>query len=106
MTLRIRYVKSGGFAGLIRGCTIDASSLAPTAAAVMKGLAKAALASGVKVAKAKTPGMADVPILAMSSGPAANEQLRCHDAGLAGPVAKPVTPDTLGPHILRCLRRR
>jgi CheY-like chemotaxis protein len=63
---------------------------------------------GVGIAQAlrRLPGMADVPILAMSSGPAANEQLRCHDAGLAGPVAKPVTPDTLGPHILRCLRRR
>ena len=63
---------------------------------------------GVGIAQAlrRLPGMAEVPILAMSSGPAANEQLRCHDAGLAGPVAKPVTPDTLGRHILHCLRRR
>ena len=45
-------------------------------------------------------------LLAPAGTVAANEQLRCHDAGLAGPVAKPVTPDTLGPHILRCLRRR
>ena len=64
MTLRIRYVKSGGFAGLIRGCTIDAAALAPAVAAVMKRLVKAALASGVGVAKAKakTPGVADVPV--------------------------------------------
>lgn len=63
---------------------------------------------GVGIAQAlrRLPGMADVPILAMSSGPAANEQARCQRARLAGPVAKPVTPDTLGPHILRCLRRR
>lgn len=62
MTLRIRYVKSGGFAGLIRGCTIDAAALTPTAAAVMKRLVKAALAPGVKLAKAKTLGAADVPV--------------------------------------------
>ena len=47
---------------MIRGCTIDAAALAPTAAAVMKRLVKAALASGVQAAKAKAPGVADVPV--------------------------------------------
>ncbi|MCK6375375.1 MAG: ATP-binding protein, partial [Zoogloea sp.] len=63
---------------------------------------------GVDIARALRglPGMANVPILAMSSGPAANEQARCQRARLAGPVAKPVTPDALGRHILACLRRR
>ena len=36
MTLRIRYVQSGGFAGLTRGCTLDAAALAPAGAAVLK----------------------------------------------------------------------
>ena len=63
---------------------------------------------GVPIAQAlrSLPGMESVPILAMSISPAGNEQLRCRQAGLAGPVAKPVTPDTLGRHILGCLRAR
>jgi len=41
MPLKIRYVQSGGFAGLTRGCAIDAAALAPSAAATMKRLVKA-----------------------------------------------------------------
>jgi len=61
--------------------------------------------AGIACALRTLPGMARVPILAMSSGPANRQQRRCREAGLAGPVAKPVTPDTLGRHILDCLRR-
>lgn len=58
MTLRIRYVQSGGFAGLIRECTLDAAALAPAAAAVMKRLVKAAPLSKLKTAR--TQGVADL----------------------------------------------
>ena len=58
MTLRIRYVQSGGFAGLIRGCTIDAAALAPAAATVLKRLVKAASLGELKTAR--TQGVADL----------------------------------------------
>ena len=58
MTLMIRYMQSGGFAGLIRGCTVDAAALAPAAAAVMKRLVKAAPLGTLKTAK--TRGVADL----------------------------------------------
>ena len=58
MTLKIRYVQSGGFAGLIRGCTIDAAALAPATAAVMKRMVKAAPITRLKTAR--TQGVADV----------------------------------------------
>ena len=58
MTLRIRYVQSGGFAGLMRGCTIDAAGLAPAAATVMKRLVKAATLAKLKTAR--TQGVADL----------------------------------------------
>ena len=58
MTLKIRYVQSGGFAGLIRGCTLDASALAPAAAAVLKRLLKAAPLATLKTAR--TEGAADL----------------------------------------------
>ncbi|HQZ18668.1 MAG TPA: hypothetical protein PLD86_17480 [Vicinamibacteria bacterium] len=58
MTLRIRYVQSGGFAGLIRGCTLDAAALGPTAAAVLKRLVKAAPLAKLKTAR--TQGAADL----------------------------------------------
>ena len=58
MTLKIRYVQSGGYAGLIRGCTIDAAALAPAASMVMKRLVKAA--SIAKLKAARTQGVADL----------------------------------------------
>lgn len=58
MTLKIRYVQSGGLAGLIRGCTVDAASLAPAAATVLKGLVKAAPLAKLKTARTK--GVADL----------------------------------------------
>ncbi len=58
MTLKIRYVQSGGLAGLMRGCTLDAAALAPAAAAVLKRLVKAAPLAGLKTAR--TPGAADL----------------------------------------------
>lgn len=58
MTLRIRYVQSGGFAGLIRGCSLDAAALAPAAAAVMKRLIKAARLDKLKTIR--TQGVADL----------------------------------------------
>ena len=58
MTLKIRYVQSGGFAGLIRGCTIDASALRPAAALVMKRLVQAAPLATLKAAR--TRGVADL----------------------------------------------
>ena len=58
MTLRIGYVQSGGFAGLIRGCTIDAAALAPAAATVMKRLVEAAPLAKMKTAR--TQGVADL----------------------------------------------
>jgi hypothetical protein len=58
MTLKIRYVQSGGFAGLIRGCTLDAAALAPAAAAVMKRLVEAAALG--KLETARTRGVADL----------------------------------------------
>lgn len=58
MTLRIRYVQSGGFAGLIRGCTLDAAALAPAAAAVLKRLVTAAPLAKLKTAR--TQGAADL----------------------------------------------
>jgi len=58
MTLRIRYVQSGGFAGLIRGCTIDSAALAPAVAAVLKRLVKAAPLAKLKTAR--TQGVADL----------------------------------------------
>ena len=60
MTLKIRYVQSGGFAGLIRGCVLDAASLAPTAAAVLKRLVEAVLLA--KVTTARTQGAADLRV--------------------------------------------
>lgn len=61
MTLRIRYVQSGGFTGLIRGCTLDAASLAPAAAAVMKRLVKPASLAKLRTARtARTQGAADL----------------------------------------------
>ena len=53
MTLRIRYVQSGGLAGLIRGCTVDAAALAPAAATVLKGLVKAAPLAKLKTARSR-----------------------------------------------------
>jgi hypothetical protein len=58
MTLRIRYVQSGGFAGLIRGCTLDASVLAPAVAAVLERQVKAAPLATLK--SARTQGVADL----------------------------------------------
>lgn len=58
MTLRIRYVQSGGFAGRIRGCTIDAAVLAPAAALVLKRLVKAVPLATLKTAR--TLGAADL----------------------------------------------
>ena len=58
MTLKIRYAQSGGFAGLIRGCTLDAAALAPAAAAVLKRLVKAAPLATLKTAT--TQGAADL----------------------------------------------
>ena len=58
MTLKVRYVQSGGFAGLTRAATIDASTLAPAAAAVVKRLVKAAPLAKLK--PAKTEGVADL----------------------------------------------
>ena len=58
MTLKIRYEQSGGCAGLIRECTLDAAALAPAAAAVMKRLVKAAPLSKLKTAR--TQGVADL----------------------------------------------
>lgn len=58
MTLRIRYVQSGGFAGLIRGCTLDAAALAPSAAAVMKRLVGAVPLTKMKTVR--TQGVADL----------------------------------------------
>ena len=58
MTLKVRYVQSGGFAGLTRAATIDASTLAPAAAAVVKRLVKAAPLSKLKTVKSE--GVADL----------------------------------------------
>jgi hypothetical protein len=58
MTLKIRYVQSGGFAGLIRGCTIDSAALAPPAAALMNRLVKATPLAKLKTAR--TQGVADL----------------------------------------------
>jgi hypothetical protein len=58
MTLRIRYVQSGGFAGLVRGCTIDAAALGPAAATVLKRLVNAAPLAELKTAR--SPGVADL----------------------------------------------
>ena len=58
--MRIRYKRSGGFAGLLRGCTIDVARLAPAAALLVKGLIK--VAQRVKVKSARTPGVADLPV--------------------------------------------
>jgi len=58
MMLKIRYVQSGGFAGLIRGCSLDAATLAPAAAAVMKRLIKAAPLHKLKTIR--TQGAADL----------------------------------------------
>ncbi len=58
MTLKIRYVQSGGLAGLIRGCTIDAASLAPAAATVLRHLVNAASLAELKTAR--SPGVADL----------------------------------------------
>ncbi len=60
MTLRIRYVRSGGFAGLLRGCMIDVATLSPAAAVLVKGLVK--VAQRVKVKAARTKGVADLPL--------------------------------------------
>jgi hypothetical protein len=58
MTLRIRYVQSGGFAGLVRGCTIDAEALAPAAAKVLERLVEAAPLAELKTARSQ--GVADL----------------------------------------------
>lgn len=58
MTIKIRYVQSGGFAGLIRGCSIDAAALAPASAAVLKRLVKAAPLATLKTARSQ--GAADL----------------------------------------------
>jgi hypothetical protein len=60
MTMRIQYLRSGGFAGLLRGCSIDVATLAPAAAVLVKGLVR--VAQRVKVKTAKTPGAADLPV--------------------------------------------
>lgn len=58
MTLKIRYVQSGGIAGQIRGCALDAAALAPAAATVLKRLVKAAPLAELKTAR--TEGAADL----------------------------------------------
>ena len=58
MTLRIRYVESGGFAGLVRECVVDAAALAPAAATAVKRLVKAAPLSKLKTIR--TEGVADL----------------------------------------------
>lgn len=60
MTLRVRYLQSGGFAGRSRGCTLDAAALPKAAAVVMKRLVQAALVIKRKVARTK--GAADLLI--------------------------------------------
>ena len=63
MTLKIRYVRSGGFAGLVRGSTVDVEALAPVASRLVTGLVKTALASGVKPKKTtKAHGVADLRV--------------------------------------------
>jgi hypothetical protein len=58
MTLKIRYVQSGGLAGLVRECVIDAAALAPAAAATVRRLVKAAPLA--KLQTKKTGGAADL----------------------------------------------
>lgn len=58
MALKISYEQSGGYAGLIRGCTIDAATLAPATAAVMKRLVEAAPLTSMETAR--TQGVADL----------------------------------------------
>jgi hypothetical protein len=58
MGLKIRYVQSGGLAGLIRECAIDAGTLAPAAAATVRRLVKAAGLADLQTKK--TVGAADL----------------------------------------------
>ena len=58
MPLKIRYVQSGGFAGLRRGCAVDAATIAPAAANVMQRLVKAVMRA--KLTTRRTLGAADL----------------------------------------------
>jgi hypothetical protein len=58
MALKIRYVQSGGFAGLTRGCALDAATIAPSTASVLKRLVNGVLRAKVKTAR--TQGVADL----------------------------------------------
>jgi len=63
MTLKIRYVRSGGFAGLVRGATVDVAALAPVASRLVTRLVKTAVAAGVKPTKTtKKQGVADLRV--------------------------------------------
>ena len=63
MTLKIRYQRSGGFAGLLRGGEIDTTALAPAASRLVMRLVNTALFAGVKPgAKSKTRGVVDARV--------------------------------------------
>lgn len=63
MTLKISYQRSGGFAGLVRGCTLDESALGLAGTRLVMGLVNTALFAGVKPTKtAKTQGVADLRV--------------------------------------------
>lgn len=63
MTLKIRYQRSGGFTGLVRGGSVDVAALGPGAAKLVARLVNAAIAAGVKPGKpAKSRGAADMRV--------------------------------------------
>lgn len=63
MTLKISYQRSGGFAGLVRGATVDVAALAPAVSRLVTRLVRTALAAGVKPGKkAKTQGVSDLRV--------------------------------------------
>ncbi len=52
----------------------------------------------------KMPGMATIPILAMTANAFDGDRARCIEAGMNDHIAKPVTPDALYSTLLRWLR--
>ena len=58
MNLRITYRQSGGYAGLFRGCTIDAAALKAAEAKALGRLVQAAALAQMK--SAKTEGIPDL----------------------------------------------
>ena len=63
MNLKIRYQRSGGITGLVRGCALDQSALGLVGTRLVMRLVNTALLAGLKPTKAaKTPGAADLRV--------------------------------------------